>query len=313
MKAVRVHSFGSPAVLAFEDLQPPEPAADEVLVRVHAAGVGPWDAWVRAGKSVLDQPLPLVPGADLSGVAVMLGANVRDVTLGEEVFGVTNPRFTGAYAEYALAHVSRLARKPRSLSFNQAASVPVVAVTAYQMLFEHARVKPADRVLIHGAAGAVGAYAVQLAVLEGIQVIATARGADLDYVRQLGASEVIDTTHTRFEDVVERVDAVIDTVGGELQARSFSVLAPGGALISAVSEPDAARAQELGVRASFMLADVRRPTLARIADLFEAGKLKTHVGTILPLSAAREAHEILEGMRERAAGKIVLSVVEDGS
>src|SRR5436190_12702149 len=162
MKAARIHSFGSPDVIEFEDLPTPVPNPDEVVVQVKAAGVGPWDAWIRAGKSVLPQPLPLTLGSDLAGVVETLGAGVTGVATGDAIFGVTNPRFTDAYAEYALARRDMITAKPAALDDVQAAAVPVVAVTAWQMLFERAQVAAGQTVLVHGAGGSVGASAVQM-------------------------------------------------------------------------------------------------------------------------------------------------------
>jgi NADPH:quinone reductase-like Zn-dependent oxidoreductase len=308
MRAFRVHRFGPPDVLAIETIARPVPGEAEVLVRIRAAGVGPWDAWVRAGKSVVPQPLPLTPGSDLSGVIEAIGANVTTFELGDEVFGVTNARFTGTYAEYAVAAAAMLAAKPATLDDVSAASVPVVAVTAWQALFEQARVRPGQTVLIHGGAGSVGAFAVQLAKQAGTRVIATASAGDVDYVRRLGADAVVDFRATRFEDVAQHADVVIDLVGGDVQVRSFAVLKPGGVLVSAVSRPDQEIARRHGVRALFFLVDVTTSHLTRLAEMIDAGKLATNVGTILPLADARVAHEMLEGARPRPNGKIVLRV-----
>jgi NADPH:quinone reductase-like Zn-dependent oxidoreductase len=308
MKAARIHRFGLPDVIAYEDVARPVPAAGEVLVRVKAAGVGPWDGWVRSGKSVLPQPLPLTLGADLSGIVAAIGPGVTDFAIGEPVFGVTNARFTGAYAEYAVASAGMLAGKPATVSDAEAASAPVVAVTAWQALFEQARVGPGQAVLIHGAAGSVGAFAVQFAHEARARVIATAGAADLDFVTSLGADLVLDHRASRFDDAVRDIDVVIDLVGGETQARSLSVLKPGGLLVSAVSEPDQALAARLGVRARFFLVEVTTMHLTRLAEAIDAGEFRTNLGCVLPLSEARVAHEMLAGMRPRPRGKIVLSV-----
>src|SRR4051812_11651273 len=161
MMAWRVHAFGTPQAMSFEAIPRPEPGPGEVLVRVHAAGVGPWDGWIRAGRSALPQPLPLTLGSDLSGVIASVGIEVADLAIGDAVFGVTNPRFVGAYAEYAVASATMIGHKPRTLTHVQAASVPVVGVTAWQGLFDEARLQPGQTVLIHGAGGNVGSYAVQ--------------------------------------------------------------------------------------------------------------------------------------------------------
>src|SRR3954451_589087 len=305
--AVRVHRFGPPEVITLEAINLPEPAPGEALVRVAAAGVGPWDAWIRAGRSVLPQPLPLTLGSDLSGTVEAVGPGVTDFRPGQEVYGVTNGRFTGAYADYALAEAGRIAPKPATLDHLQAASVPVIAVTAWQMLFDHARVEEGRRVLIHGGAGNVGAFAVQLARHAGAHVIATASAADIGYVRELGADEAVDFRTTPFETAAREVDAVIDLVGGETQERSFAVLKRGGVLVSAVAQPDQARAAERGVRALFMLVDVTTATLVGIGRLLEDGRLRTRVGEALPLDQAVLAHRMLEGMPHKP-GKIVLRV-----
>jgi NADPH:quinone reductase-like Zn-dependent oxidoreductase len=308
MKACRIHHFGSPDVIAFEKLEIPEPAAGEVLVRVKAAGVGPWDGWIRAGKSALPQPLPLTLGSDLSGVVEAVGPGVVALKSGLEVFGVTNPRFVGAYAEYAIASDAMIAEKPRSLSHIESASIPVVAVTAQQALFDHAKLVPGQRVLIHGAAGNVGRYAVQLASKAGLDVAATASKSDTDMLKTLGANQIVDYRKDKFEEVIHDVDAVIDLVGGDTQLRSFSVLRPGGKLISAVSKPDPDMAAQHHVTATFFLVDVSTVALEEIAKGYENGVLKTNVGDVLPLAEARTAHEMLEGTRQRSSGKIVLNV-----
>ena len=310
MKACRVHQFGSPDVISIEDVARPHPGENEVLVRVKAAGVGPWDGWIRAGKSVLPQPLPLTLGSDLSGTVEDIGPGVTALKPGTEVFGVTNRQFTGAYAEYAVASVGMVAAKPARLSDVEAASVPVVAVTAQQALFEQANLVAGQSVLIHGAAGSVGAYAVQMARQAGLRVVATAGARDIEMVRGLGAHQVIDYRAGPFEAVVNGADAVIDLVGGEVQARSFAVLKPGGILVSAVSTPDQQAAAKHGVRALFFLVNVATAHLAQIAAMIDADKLAVDIGPVLPLADARVAHEMLEGSRSRPRGKIVLSVSE---
>ena len=308
MMAWRVHEFGPPEIMKFERISRPEPGPGEVLVKVEAAGVGPWDGWIRAGKSALPQPLPLTLGSDLSGEIVAAGPGVSELRVGEQVYGVTNPRFIGAYAEYAVASAGMVSTKPTSLTHIEAASLPIVAITAWQALFDHAQLEAGQRVVIHGAAGNVGSYAVQLARQAGIQTIATVSTADVAAVRNLGANTVIDYRTQRFEEEVRDVDAVIDLVGGETQTRSFQVLRRGGKLISAVSNPDQQLAQRYGVGATFFLVNVTREYLTEIARLVDGGKLRTHVGAVLPLADAREAHLMLERVRPQPKGKIVLAV-----
>jgi NADPH:quinone reductase-like Zn-dependent oxidoreductase len=306
MMAWRVHEFGPPDVLKFECVRRPEPAAGEILVKVAAAGVGPWDGWIRAGKSALPQPLPLTPGSDLSGRVIAIGPGVSDQRVGDAIYGVTNPQFVGAYAQYSLATPGMVSKKPTSLTFVEAASVPVIAITAWQALFDHAQLQHGQTVVIHGAAGNVGAFAVQFARRAGLRTVATAAADDVGFVHDLGADTVIDFKSEHFEQAVGDADAVIDLVGGETQTRSFQVLRRGGKLISAVSRPDPHLAQRYGVEATFFLVEVTSQRLADVAALLDDGKIRTHVGSVLPLAQAREAHLMLEGLRPRQKGKIVL-------
>jgi NADPH:quinone reductase-like Zn-dependent oxidoreductase len=307
MQAIRVHQFGGLDSLVVEDVPRPAPGEGEVLLRVKAAGVGPWDALVRSGRSVLPQPLPLTLGSDVAGLVEQVGAGVSHFRKGDAVFGATNARFTGGYAEYAVASASKLSKMPRRIGFIEAASVPVVACTAWQMVVDHGHVDPTKRVLVHGAAGNVGAYAVQLARRAARDVVATAFSDDVAYVYTLGANRVIDVKNTRFEDVVGDVDVVLDTIGGDTQDRSFAVLKPGGVLVSAVAPPDQQKAACHGARALFFLVEVSSARLEQIAALIDAGELKTSVGDVLPLADARIAHEMLAG-KPHKRGKIVLAV-----
>jgi NADPH:quinone reductase-like Zn-dependent oxidoreductase len=249
-------------------------------------------------------------GSDLSGDIQSVGMDVPDLRSGDRIYGVTNPRFIGAYAEYALASAAMIARKPTSMSYVEAASVPVIAVTAWQGLFERARLEAGQTVVIHGAAGNVGAYAVQLARRAGIRIIATAGADDVAFLRDLGADLVVDFQTQRFEDVARNADAVLDLVGGETQTRSFQVLRRGGKLISAVSLPDQDAAKSYGVDAAFFLVKVTSRDLTEIADLIDSGRLRARVGSVLPLADAREAHLILERRRASPRGKIVLTVAD---
>src|SRR2546422_2649984 len=309
MKAVRVHRFGPPDVIALEDVPKPEPSNGEVVVEVKAAGIGPWDALIRSGKSALPQPLPLVLGSDLSGVIDSIGPGVEPFKVGDEVFGVTNEHFTGAYAEYALAKAAMIAPKPKSLNHTHAASVPVVAVTAWQMVFDFARLSSGQSVLIQGGAGNVGGYAVQFARLAGALVIATTSAKDVSYVRSLGGVGVIDYRATRFEERVKETDAVIDTVGGDTLDRSYGVLKRGGIVVSSAAQPSNEKAEHHGVRAVFFLVQVTTERLRKIAELIDAEKLRTEVGEVLWLDEARKGHEMLEGAPHRR-GKIVIKVAD---
>ena len=309
MQAIRVHHFGDIDSLVAENVPRPAPGEGEVLLRVKAAGVGPWDALVRSGQSVLPQPLPLTPGSDVSGIIEEVGAGVPQFQAGDAIFGATNARFTGGYAEYALAAATKLAKMPRRLGFIEAASIPVVACTAWQMVFDYGAVDVTKRVLVHGAAGNVGAYAVQLAKRVAHEVIATAFSDDVAYVQALGADRVIDVKKSRFEEMLSDVDVVLDTIGGDTQDRSFSILKPGGVLVSSVAEPNQQTATRRNVRALFFLVDVSSRRLEQLAAMIDAGALTTSVGDVLPLAQARTAHEMLAG-KPHKRGKIVLRVGE---
>lgn len=306
MKAARVLQFGPPNVITNEDLPQPEPAAGQLLVRVKAAGVGHWDALVREGK-LPDETLPLTLGYELSGIVEGIGAEVSGFNPGDEVYGATNQQLTGAYAEYALAWAEMMAQKPKTLNFIEAASAPIGTVTAWQMLFDYAHVTAGQTVLIHGASGNVGAYAVQLASQAGLHIIATAASADLEYVRRLGAERVMDYHKEQFEDLVSGIDAVLDTVGGDTQQRSLRVLKPDGILVSVVSPVPETTQKHYGIRAAYFYVDVTTARLNKIRELFDSGKLVTNLGTVLPLEKARIAHEMLEGASHKH-GKIVLSI-----
>jgi NADPH:quinone reductase-like Zn-dependent oxidoreductase len=308
MKAARVNATGAPDVIHLEDIAIPSPALGEVLIKVKAAGVGPWDALIRTGSSGLQEPLPLTLGSDLSGVIERVGTNVAYFKPGDEVFGVTNRLFIGAQAEYAIASADMIAFKPKNLTDVEAASVPVVAVTAWQMLFEYGALRAGQSVLIHGGAGNVGAYAVQLARRACVRVIATAGTDDIDFVKRLGASEVIDYQKNRFEDSITDVDVVLDTVGGDVQERSLTVVRPGGILVSIVSPPDVQKTRQRGIRGIFFLAEVTTERLSKIADWVGSGELMTSVGMVLPLEQVMKAHEMLRGSREHPRGKIVLKI-----
>src|SRR5215472_9232814 len=228
MRAARIHQFGSPDVIVIEEVPRPVPGPGELLVRVAAAGVGPWDALIREGRSKVSPPPPLTLGSDLSGAVEAIGPGVTDFRVGEEVYGVTNAQFCGAHAEFALASDAMVAKKPPRLSHVEAASVPVVAVTAWQMLFEYAQIVAGQSVLILGAGGNVGAYAVQMAAITGLDVVAIVGPKDVELVRNLGAKTVLDYQRGGFENAIPEVDVVIDTVGGEALAHSLGKVKSAG-------------------------------------------------------------------------------------
>ena len=308
MKAVRIHSFGGPDVLSYEDVPRPEPGPEEVLIRVNAAGVNPVDWKIREGH-MQNVKLPSIMGNDVSGMIELLGPGIRDFHLGDAVFGSVSDE-SGGYAEFALAPVVQVAKKPASLDHVQAAALPTASLTAWQALFDTTELQAGQKILIHAAAGGVGGFAVQFAKWKGAHVIGTASGQSLEFVNQLGADEVIDYRTTKFEDVVHDVDVVFDTIGGETQDRSWKVLKQRGILVSVVSPPSNEKAAAHGVRGVFMVSKPRGDQLARIADLVVRGQVKVTVETVLPLSEAREAQELSQS--GHAHGKIILTVDSHG-
>jgi len=308
MKAVRIHSYGGPEVTFYEDAPRPEPAADEVLIRIHAAAVNPVDWMIRNGygKDWWPHQMPLTLGCEYAGVVESVGAAVSSVKPGDEVYGYINLVKNGAYAEYAVANEAEVAIKPKSLDFVNASAVPVAALTAWQALFGIANLSAGQSVLIHAAAGGVGSIAVQLAKAKGAYVIGTASARNADFLRQIGVDEVIDYTATRFEDVVHDIDVVFDTIGGDTQQRSYSVLKPGGFLVSSVSPPSQETAQALGLRVGMVQVQPDSAQLKEAAALTDAGKIKPSIETVLPLSEFQHAHELSQSGRTR--GKIVLQV-----
>jgi NADPH:quinone reductase-like Zn-dependent oxidoreductase len=308
MTAVRINQLGPPQIIALERIDVPEPQELQVLVRVCAAGVGPWDALVRTGKSGLPLTPPLTLGSEISGIVEKVGANTIGFAPGDEVFGATNPLFVMGYAEYAVVAARMIAKKPAALSHIEAAAMPVVGVMAWQMLFDHAALREGQTVVIHGGAGNVGAYAVQLARAKKLHVIATVRNGDADYVRSLGAHEVINTETDNLTNFARRADAVIDTVGGPTQDQLFTFVKPGGIMVSSVSRPNVQLAQKRRVRADYFIVDVNTAQLARLAEMHDKNELVIPVGSVLPLGEVRAAHEMLAGSRAHKRGKIVLQV-----
>ena len=305
MQAIRVHQYGESDVLKLETVAQPEPQPNEVLIRVHAAGVNPFDWKIRSGfvKEVLPMPMPYTPGMDVAGTVEAIGTDVKVFQVGQAVYGELK---MGAYAEFATTSPDTIALKPQTLDFVQAASVPMVGMTAYQALFDHADLKPGQTVLIHAASGGVGMFAVQFAKWKEAHVIGTASATNADFVRSLGADQVIDYHATPFEQVAQNVDVVLDTLGGDTQVRSYSVLKPGGILVSTAAPPDTQEAQKQGVRAKMMSMEASASLLEQIANLLDSGQVKTDIAQTFPLSEARQAQELSQ--KGHVRGKIVLQM-----
>src|SRR6266481_8812736 len=308
MKAIRIHNYGGPEVLNYEDAPRPQPQAGEVLVRVHAAGVNPIDWKVREGdmKDFWPHKFPLILGWDLSGVVEEVGPRVSQFKRGDEVYSLPDPTRNGAYADYIVVRESEISLKPNSLHHIRAAAVPLAALTAWQSLFDTAQLQPGQRVLIHAGSGGVGHLAVQLAKWKGAHVFATASSKNQELLRRLRVDDAIDYTKQKFEDFARDVDVVLDTIGGETQERSWSVLKRGGNLVSLVQPPSEKKAEELGVHAAFVAGHSSGAQLAEIAKLIDSGKLAPVIDRILPLSEVRRAHELSQSGHTR--GKIVLRV-----
>jgi NADPH:quinone reductase-like Zn-dependent oxidoreductase len=310
LRAVRIHGFGGPEVLKLEDLPEPLAGPGEVVIAVRAAGVNPVDYKIREGKypAVKEEQLPVTLGRDVAGVVSSVGDAANGLQPGDEVF-VMLPQDRGGYAEWVTAPSEVCAHKPSTLDWIQAASVPLAALTAWQGLFTHGRLRAGQRVLIHGASGGVGPFAVQFAKMKGAEVFATASAQNRDFVRNLGADRMIDYQAERFEDIVHDADLVYDLIGGDTEARSWQVLKRGGTLVSTVHEPDAEKAARASVEARRYTCQPDGRQLREIAGLIDQGKVKVTVNRVYALEAAAEAERYLQD--GHATGKVVLKVPED--
>jgi NADPH:quinone reductase-like Zn-dependent oxidoreductase len=314
MRAIQVHTYGDATQLHLEQISQPVPGEGQVLVRVHAAGVNGMDWQIRSGflkdvmpsgflKDVMPVTFPYVPGIELAGVVERVGPAVTALQPGQAVFGLTR---AGAYAQYCLVSAQTLAPKPTSLSFDEAATVPVGATTAWQALFDQGQLQAGQRVLILGGSGGVGIFAVQFAHRKGAQVLTTTSTSNVAFVRSLGADVVIDYTQTRVEDEVHQVDLVLDTVGGEGTASALATLKPGGTLLTIAGQPDERQAQALGVRTAFFPAQMgdTPQLLTTVSRLIDEGQLRTSIAATFPLSEAAKAQELSQ--RRHGRGRIIL-------
>ncbi|MDB5102405.1 MAG: hypothetical protein JWP91_94 [Fibrobacteres bacterium] len=304
MKAIRIHAYGGPEVLMYEDVARPAPGPKEVLVRVHAASINPVDWKLRAGflKDYVPITLPAILGLDMSGVVEGVGLDVKGFKAGDEVYAMTSMGRDGTYAEYAVIEEMNLARKPKSQDHIRSAAIPLAGLTAWHGLFEFGDLKAGQKVLIHGAAGGVGSFAVQLAKSRGATVAGTASTRNQSLLRELGVDQPIDYTKSAFEKAVTEVDLVIDTIGGETLQRSWGVLKKNGVLASTVTDPKSPNPALTGKHIA------NRPNaqgLKELAALADAGKIHAIVESIMPLSDARKAHEISQSGHAR--GKIILT------
>lgn len=312
MMALRAHLRGGPAVLVYEAAQRPEPGPGEVLIEVHAAGITfaelTWDrTWWRHEV----ERAPLIPSHEVSGVVVELGPGVSDFQVGDLVCGLIRFDYDGAAAEYVVAPATDLAAKPVTVSHAAAAALPLAALTAWQALVVHGRLHRGDRVLVHGGAEGVGAFAVQLAAQLGGHVTSTVRGTDADLVRSLGADWVLNLAAEQADPLGQGFDLVLDTVGGAVLDASYAIVRPGGRLITLPSPPSQHRAAELGIEATSFVVIPDRFELSRLARLVDRGELRVLIAATFPLHQGRDAYDSGHAAGRRP-GKTVLQVNRDG-
>jgi NADPH:quinone reductase-like Zn-dependent oxidoreductase len=303
MKAMRLNGWGQP--LQLEDIPQPTPAGDEVLVRVHAASINPLDAMIQAGYLQGYVSVPLTMGTDFAGEAVEVGSEITHIRPGDAVFGLV-PMRSGAFAEYLVAKANEVTRKPKTLDFHQSAGVPLACLAAYQSLFTLGQAQKTERVLIIGAAGAVGATAIQLAKNAGLYVYAVDFPEKADFVHQLGPDRFIDGKTERFEDITGKVDLVLDFVGGDHLQRCYSVLEPGGRYVTSLFLPEANEAEKRGIRTAALAVQPRVDHLDDLAQRIDSHQLKTFVNCTFPLLEAQSAFE--HRMKSLSPGKIILSI-----
>ncbi len=305
MKAIRIHEFGEPNVLKYEDIPESQPGPGEVRIKVIAAGVNPVDWKIRSGY--MELPLPITMGSDIAGVVDVAGQGVESFQPEDEVFGKASPG-QGGYAEYTVVNSSQIAQKPKSIGFVESAAIPTAGLAAWQSLFDIAGLERGQTVLIHGAAGGVGSFAVQFAKWKGAYVIGTASSKNAEFLKSIGCDEVIDYKNQQFEDIVGNLDVVLDTIGGDTLEKSWGVLKPGGFLVTTVASIPEEKTQKYGVRAERLMTQANGKELAQIAAIIDEHKIKPIVTTVLPLADAQKAHEMSESGHTR--GKIVLRVAE---
>lgn len=307
MRAIRVHEFGDPEVLKYEEIPEPHPGNGEVRIRVIAAGVNPLDWKIRRGY-LGELPLPMTMGIDVAGIIDALGKGVTFFQPGEHVFAKVSIG-QGGYAEYTVVDSKQVAPKPKSIGFVESAAVPTAGLAAWQALFDIARLEKGQSILIHGAAGGVGTFAVQFAKWKGAHVIGTASGENKEFLESIGADEVIDYKTQKFEEEVKNLDVVLDTVGGDTFERSWGILKPGGFLVSTVATIPEGAPEKYGIRAQTLVTTPDGKELAQIAAIIDEKQIKPVVTTVLALKEAKKAHEMNETRHTR--GKIVLRVAED--
>jgi len=308
MKAIRIHEYGNKSVLRYEDCSMPTVADDEVLVRVIATAVNPVDWKIREGKlkEMIPFEFPLILGWDVSGIVEDVGKDVSRFSKGDQVYSRPELTRNGTYAEFIAIREHEVAHKPNTVSFAEAASIPLAGITAWEAVINNGQIQPGQSILIHAASGGVGSLAAQLAKWKGARVYATTSGKNRAFVESIGVDEVIDYKNARFQDVVNNVDVVFDTIGGQVQEDSWSVLKPGGILVSIVQPPAEARAKAAGAIGKFVFIQPNSDILRELAKLIDGGNIRPIVGAEFSLKDVNKAHELSESGRAR--GKIVIHV-----
>lgn len=309
MRAVQIDGYGETEVLSLNQITVPSPAADQVLVRVIAAGVNPVDWKIRKGflDGVLGHELPLTLGWDVAGEIVAVGDEVKQWQVGDAIFSRPNISLNGSYADYMTIQQDEIARKPQTMNWQHAAAVPLAGLTAWQAMFDAAGLIAGDRIFIHAGAGGVGSIAIQLAKAFNATVVTSCSTANIDFVKSLGADEVFDYTKDDLANV-EKVDIVFDTMGGQVQADSWQLLKENGFLVSIVDEPDQQAVKQHQVSAEFVFVQPNNSQLTEIAKLIDAGKVETFIDSVFSLEQASKAH--LRSESGRVKGKVILSVSE---
>jgi NADPH:quinone reductase-like Zn-dependent oxidoreductase len=310
MRAFAIEKYGGPEVLKELDLPVPEVGDHDVLIEVENTGISPYDWHVRVGEQAgkIDYPIPLILGWDVSGVVRKTGKNVTTLKVGDPVIATQQLDRNGGYAEYIAVDEQTVVKKPDSLSFEEGATIPINAVTVYQALMKYGKMSQGARVLIHGGAGGVGVFGIQLAKAKGAYVATTASERNHEFLKTLGADEVIDYRKVDFADVISDYDIVLDTQGGDTLERSYDVLKEGGRLISIRSRVDEEKAKKKNIEAYFHVMQLDRDDLIEVVNLYGDGTIKAYFDTIFPLSEVRKAHERSE--EAHARGKIVLKIKE---
>lgn len=308
MKAVIINQYGHVDELKYMDVAEPEIEGNDVLIEIKATAVNPVDWEIREGyfNQNLTYEFPLILGWDAAGVIKKVGDHVTKFSVGDVVFTSPDLKRNGTYAEYVAVNENLVAKKPERLSYEEAASIPLVGLTAWQSLVDTAKIKKGDRVLIHAGAGGVGTFAIQLAKALGCWVATTTSSKNIDFLRQLGADQVINYEEEQFVDVLSPVDVVFDTLGGEIQKQSYEVLRKGGCLVSIAGVPDEQMAKENGVKVCFVFMNQDGERLEKIGELLAAGDIRPTIGKVMNLSEIQEAHRLSETGHMR--GKIVLKV-----